>query len=43
METILWIAINAAGGELFHDSIEEDFEPVPEGVNPFPIPVGKTN
>ncbi len=38
-----WIAIEAAGGSLFHNSNIDDFDPVPEGVNPYPVPVGKTN
>lgn len=42
-DDIAWIAIAAAGGSFFHNSIEDDFDPIPEGVNPYPIPVGKTN
>lgn len=35
------VAISAAGGHMFTHSIIENFEPVPEGVNPIPISVAK--
>lgn len=37
-----WVAISAAGGHIFAgNNVMENFEPVPEGVNPIPISVAK--
>ena len=42
-DSVTALAIQEAGGQVFGDSIVEDFDDVPEGVNPHPISVAKRN